>query len=117
MLISSVSTFTATIYVGLKYHYDGEVIDRNAVNAAIQEYVDRIGLCVTVTDTTYLYTNGNEPGVAVGFINYPRFPSTPERIRELALQLAEILLKTCRQWKVSVVMPDETLMCSAEESL
>jgi hypothetical protein len=32
-----------------------------------------------------------------------------------ALELAEILLKVCRQWKVSVVFPDETVMLSAED--
>lgn len=115
MRTTSVPTFTATIYVGLKYRYTEEVQDRAVALDAIQQYVNAVGLCVTVTDTQYVYTNGGEPGFIVGLINYPRFPSTPEQIKAHALAIAEMLLKTCKQLKVSVVMPDETIMISAEE--
>jgi hypothetical protein len=113
----SVGTFTATIYVGLRYHYDGQILDKAIPMASIQEYVDEIGLCVTVADTQFVYTNGGEPGLVVGLINYPRFPSTPEAIREKALTLAKILLDVCRQCKVSVVMPDETVMLECDPTL
>lgn len=35
-------------------------------------FCDEEGLCVTVTPTTYVYTGGEEDGVIVGLINYPR---------------------------------------------
>jgi hypothetical protein len=113
--MKTAATFTATIYVGLKHHYDGDVIARDVPLAAIREYVDRVGLCVTVTDTQFAYTNGGEPGLIVGLINYPRFPKTPDQVRAHALALSQILLKCCRQFKVSVVMPDETVMIEAPD--
>jgi hypothetical protein len=114
MTINSVSTFTATVYVGFKHRYNGEIARRDAAVAAIQAYVDAVGLCVTVTDTQFVYSNGGEPGIAVGLINYPRFPSTPAAIKAHALAIAGMLMDCCRQMKVSVVMPTETVMLAAE---
>jgi hypothetical protein len=45
-----------------------------------RQYCDEHGLCVTVTPTIYVYTGGQEVGLAVGLINYPRFRSTPQEI-------------------------------------
>lgn len=85
-------------------------MDRSIPVAEIQHYVDSVGLCVTVTDTTFVYGDGSEPGLAVGVINYPRFPASPEAIEGKAMVLAEILMRSCRQWRVSVVFPDHTVM-------
>jgi hypothetical protein len=111
---TTVPTVTATIYVGLKYRYNGDIASRSAVIAAIKTYVDKVGLCVTVTDTQFVYSNGGEPGVIVGLINYPRFPSTPDIIKAHAQAIAGMLLECCRQMKVTVVMPSETVMVSNE---
>ena len=112
--MKKVDTFTATIYVGRKYRYNGKHISLRKTKKIIQEYVDAVGLCVTVTPTEYIYKNGREKGVTVGLINYPRFPSTEPFIKEQAIELAGLLLKGCRQMRVSVVFPDETVMLSAE---
>ncbi len=56
-----------------------------------RQYCDETGFCVTTTRTLYIYTNGQEPGVIVGLINYPRFPNTPEQLWERAETLAERL--------------------------
>ena len=66
MIVKGVPTFTATIYVGFKNRDTKEVANRNAVVAAVQAYVNTVGLCVTVTDTTFVYVNGKEPGMAIG---------------------------------------------------
>jgi len=70
----------------------------------------------SVTPTTYIYKNGNEPGVVVGIINYPRFPSEAAALKAKALEVAALLLKLYRQMKVSVVFPDETVMLESEEA-
>lgn len=111
--MKSVPTYTATIYVGLRVGRSAEpakIVHSLADASRIcQEYVDAAGLCVTVTPTTFIYTNGGEPGCIVGLIN-PRFPSTQAAIRAHALALAELLLVGLEQFKVSVVLPDETVM-------
>lgn len=68
-----------------------------------------VGLCVTVTPTTYVYTGGQESGVVIGLINYPRFPKTPNEIEVLAWQLGEQLAIGLFQKSFSVSTPTETL--------
>ena len=110
VMTNIVPTYTATLYVGL-LERDTRLLHTQAEALAVcQEYVDDVGLCVTFTPTTFVYTNGSEPGVIVGLINYPRFPVEPEDIREKALVLAESLRAALGQWRLSVVFPDETVM-------
>lgn len=109
----SLSAFWANIYVGLKETcrpVDQIVHNIGLVESVCQQYCDDIGFCVSVTPTKYIYTKGNEPGVIVGIISYPRFPFDNGELRRRALELAEILRQACGQFKVSVVMPSEVVM-------
>ncbi len=56
-----------------------------------RQYCNEKGLCVTMTPTSYIYTNGQEAGFIVGLINYPRFPSTSEELWSVAESLAAYL--------------------------
>lgn len=113
---TSVNTFTATLYVGLRVGYTDRVHLPAAAAKVIQEYVDAVGLCVSVTETTFRYTrtpqtpHGYDPGLAVGFINYPRFPADPEQVRGHALTLGGKLKAALGQNRVTAVFPDETVM-------
>ena len=113
-----VPTHTATIYVGsydkdIKFAPTPEVMMKIAEEIC-QEYVDAVGLCVTLTQTRFIYSNGNENGVAVGLINYPRFPSTQAKIQEQAIELASRLQMAFDQYRVSIVFPDQTVMLSRD---
>lgn len=110
-------TYTATIYVGLREGYSGEEMPVESVQDYIQRWVDEIGMCVTVTPTEYIYSHGREKGVIVGFINYPRFPVDNETMRMQALQLGDKLLKFCKQMRISIVFPDETIMLTNDEEV
>jgi hypothetical protein len=116
MTIKTVPTFTATIYVGTKDMDTETIREVELGRAKIKEYVDKVGLCATLTETEFIYTNGGEPGFIVGLINYLRFPSSPEQIEAHAFAIAEILLKEYKQFKVSVVMPTKTVMLSATDA-
>jgi hypothetical protein len=76
------------------------------------DYCDAVGLCVTVTETTYAYTGGETGGVIVGLINYPRFPSTPEAIWGHAEALALKLIEGLGQESASIQAPDKTVWLS-----
>lgn len=104
------TTFTATIYVGFRERCTGEIRSEEMAYEKLQEIANDGGLCVTITPTRFVYKNGSEPGIAVGLINYPRFPESPEIIKKKALRIAEDLMYTYEQMKVSVVFPDETIM-------
>ena len=73
-----------------------------------REYCFDVGLCVTVEPTAYIYTGGEEAGVRIGLINYPRFPATLAEIREKANILADRLMHSLCQQSYSVVGPEET---------
>ena len=105
-----VDTYTASIYCGLKEGYDGKPHMGAEAGRICGGYCDNAGLCVTVTDTHFIYTNGSERGVIVGLINYPRFPSTPATIRAHALKLGELLKEGLGQKRITIVFPDETVM-------
>ena len=121
--MKTLPTFTATIYVGLKdtdfkvvTGDPGELIySHERLKAVCQKYCDETGFCVTYTETEYIYTRGKEPGAIVGLINYPRFPSDQKTIRERAIILAKLLQKASNQYKVTIVMADETLMIERED--
>ncbi len=112
--MTPVPTYTATIYVGLKEGYSGPVHTLDEARILLQEHVDAVGLCVTLTPTEFIYTKGAEPGVIVGLINYPRFPSTPEQIQQQAKELAHKLLRAFGQQRATIVFPDVTITLSRE---
>lgn len=98
-----VATYTATIFVG------GNVWEAETICRA---YCDEIGLCVTLTPTKYLYTNGETDGVAVGLINYGRFPAEPGVIFGKAETLALRLIEGLGQDSASIVATDRTVWLS-----
>ena len=71
-------------------------------------YCDDVGLCVTVTETRYVYTGGLTFGVIVGLINYPRFPSEPVEIWAHAEALGAILCRRLNQESYTIQAPDKT---------
>lgn len=75
-------------------------------------YADEVGLCVTATPTTFIYTGGEEEGYIIGLINYPRFPSTPEAIWAHAEALAERLRQEAGQDSYTIQAPDRTVWFS-----
>ena len=105
-----VSTFTAQIAVGFKNIDTGDYPTIELARTICQDYCNSVGLCVTLTETEFIYTDGNERGCLVGLINYPRFPSDESEILKHALTLAKLLLDAYKQYKVSVICSDKTYM-------
>ena len=114
-VIKMVSTFTATIYVGQKDGRSDAYLHRQLADDVIQTYCNEVGLCVHVFDVRYIYSGNWEDGFAVGLINYPRFPAEEDTIREMALELAQRLLSVMKQFRVTIVMPEETIMIGPED--
>jgi hypothetical protein len=71
-------------------------------------YPPNDGLCVTVEPTTFIYTGGEESGCVVGFVNYPRFPTTADVLFTRARDIAERLIPALCQWSALLVAPDRT---------
>ncbi len=74
-----------------------------------------VGLCVTVTETRYVYTGDEDFGLIIGLINYPRFPKTPEEIWAHAEALAALLRLRLGQQSYTIQGPDKTVWISFRE--
>lgn len=102
--------FEAKIYCGLRIGYSEQQHTVQNAEDICQRYVDDIGWCVTVTPTRYIYKNGNEDGVIVGVIYYPRFPLCDIDLTKMTLQLADLLRRELGQHRVSVYFNNKVLM-------
>lgn len=67
-----------------------------------RNFCDEIGLCVTVTPTKYIYTNGEEDGSIIGLINYGRFPKSEKDVWNLAENLAKRLKVAANQTSFTI---------------
>jgi len=83
--------------------------DKAVIEQVCREHCMEVGLCVTVQAAEFIYTGGQESGVEVGLVNYPRFPSTPVEIKAKALTLAEKMIERACQWSALVVTPTESV--------
>jgi hypothetical protein len=80
--------------------------------SACLDYCDATGFCVSVTETTYCYTGGEEAGIIIGLINYPRFPKEPHEIWARAEELAAMLRERLGQESYTIQAPDKTVWFS-----
>jgi hypothetical protein len=101
--IETTNSYPVSIFIAGSYQH--------ALTCA-KAYCDIVGYCVTVTPTKYVYKNGQEDGVIIGLINYPRFPSTKEKIMDHAERLARILCDTLSQQSFSIQNPEKTIWYS-----
>ena len=85
------------------------------IEQVCREYVFHVGLCVTVTPTKYIYTGGEETGVEIGLINYPRFPSTHDEIKERAISLAHKIMNETHQGSYTVMTSKTTYYYSRRD--
>jgi hypothetical protein len=94
-----VETYTARMYIA------GDINDAKRL---LRAECYQVGLCVTVEPTTFIYTGGEESGIVVGFVNYPRFPSTPDEVFERAVKVAYKLIPALNQKSALVVGSEST---------
>lgn len=86
MEINKESTFWAKIFIA------GPV---DQIEQVCREYV-LTGLCVNIKQNKYIYTHGEETGVEIELINYPKYPAEFEMIEAKAFGLAKsIMNKIC----------------------
>lgn len=90
--------------------------DIQVIKQACREWCWR-GACVTVEPINFIYTGGEEAGVRVGFVNYPRFPAMPSEIFSQAENLAKHLRKSAHQQSVLIVAPNKTLWLTTEKKI
>lgn len=108
--MKTAETFIANIYVGLRSGYGHHYNTSYDAAGVISEFCNEFKTGVTVTRTEFYYVDGHEPGLIVGFICYPRYPKSNDKIKSDALELARRLKVKLHQERVSVVLANETIM-------
>lgn len=103
------AAYNIQIWVGLREGYTDVVHDLDDARAICDEWVAD-GDCVTITPTEFRYKDGSEPGVIVGYINYPRFPRRKEQLIDRAMGLAEKLSTGLKQNRVTITTPEKSFM-------
>lgn len=101
-----VNTFSVKIYMA------GDI---NIIKQVCRKYCLEVGLCVTVTPTLFIYTGGEEFGVEIGLINYPRFPDAKINIIKKAEALAIQCREAACQHSYLIMTPNETIWNTTKE--
>lgn len=83
--------------------------DHEIIKQVCRQYCFEVGLCVTVTPTTFIYTGGEEYGIEIGLINYPRFPDSDKNILNKAKILAEKCRTAAYQHSYLILTPTQTI--------
>lgn len=94
-----VSTYAVRIYVAGDMAEARRFLNRRAY---------REGMCVTIEPTTFIYTGGEESGIVVGLVNYPRFPTSPDAIYAQAKALAIELVAELNQKSALLIATDQS---------
>jgi len=111
----TVENYEVKIWLGLRTGYTTNYAAKSDAWKVIQDWCNEKKQCVNVSDTRFIYVDGQEPGLVIGFINYPRFPMEKEEILNRALELGEILRKKFNQYRVSVTTPVTTYLLEDDE--
>ena len=110
-------SYNVQIWCGLRENYNQNMVhDIADVREIVDEYVNMEKDCVTITPTEFRYVDGWEPGVVIGWSQYPRFPREEEEIAKRAITLASLLMYGLNQFKVTITTPEESIMLENEES-
>ena len=107
-------TYEVKIYIGLQEGYEGSMHNAKDIEKSLLEYCE-CGFCVTVTPLRFIYTGGKENGVLIGIINYPRFPKEESELDIHAFAIANKLMKEFKQYRCSIVFPDNTVLFENNE--
>ena len=97
--MTTVESYTARIWMAGDY---------DDARRTARQFCANEGACFAITRTDFIYTGGEESGVMVTLIHYPRFPSTPEALWAKANRLAVQLAAALFQKSYSVEAPDRT---------
>lgn len=98
-------SYTVRIYIGGNY---------NRIENVCSDYVTKVGLCVNVKPTNFIYTYGEQSGAEIQLISYPRFSPTREQSWGDAYTLCEKLMNECNQKSATIIDEQEAVYVSRE---
>lgn len=119
----SLNPFSPKVTFGLYSGYSDKLLSKQEIIKSIQNYQNilikskRIYLSASVSDTTIVMSNQNEPHLIFNFINYPKFPLVSDVLKCKIEILIKYLMKEFNQNRVVVEYFDETVMLEYSEEI
>lgn len=89
--------------------------DYNTARQILNDYCSANGACFSIHPMDYIYTGGEEAGLCVTLINYPRFPKSEKELAELAEHIGWLLAGGLNQKSYSVEGPETTRWFSSRD--
>jgi len=89
--------------------------DYNRARFGCNNYCSSRGACFALTRVDYIFSGGEEAGVRVTIINYPRFPKSPDELKNTAIEMAYYLMAYLNQTSCSVEGPEESVFISRKK--
>lgn len=83
--------------------------NKNTIEETCAEYCES-GACVSIQETSFVYTAGREFGAAISIISYARFPKDYCELKSNTIKLATLLIERCHQHSCTILTDDESIM-------
>jgi len=99
-LVQMSPSFFATIYISGPLHKAEDIC---------RKFVAR-GACVNVSESNFIFKFGEQKGVSITFINYPRFSKPQSEILKDATDLGFLLMEGMNQGSFTIMTPTETVL-------
>jgi len=115
-------TYEAYLTIGSIRGYNGITIDKNELISSISNFQlafeneHGYSCGVRILKSKVVFQGYSEDCWDVHIINYPRFPQSVYQLHEFIMRLAESLLGELDQERVTVVMPDTSVMLEREDA-
>ena len=106
-LKATADTFWAKIYIAGDY---------DVAKQLCREYVMK-GLCINISKVDYIYTMGEEIGICVELIQYPRFKKSKGEILVDAIDLGGHLLLGLHQGTFTIMTPNHTFYYTRKDEI
>jgi len=108
-------TIEAKLFVGLREGYTENYKSLSDFYDFLRKYIKRGDFAITVTSTRFFYQTGEEEGVIIGMINYPRFPLSKDAIKNIIIDLGYSLMKEFNQYRTTVIIGNDTYMLESTD--
>lgn len=119
----SLKPFSAKVTLGLELGYTEKLIEKIEIIKHLQKIQNdlirtkNIYLSVSISDTIIVMSGQIEPHIILSFINYPKFPLKPEKLKKEIEELTKQLMRKFKQNRIIIEYLDETVMLEQSEKV